>query len=663
MSVSFPRPAPAQDTHAAPASVAQIPAARPPRRALSDRALANLFLLPTILLLAAMNLFPLFWSLFLSFTEYHADAPKIAPKWVGNANYSDMMNRAEVWQAFTTTASFVILAVGLQLGIGFGLALLLNRAFRLKSIVTTLFLLPMMLSSVVVALFWSYLLDTNFGLVNYLLGRAGIIDTLHPINWFDTKHALWSVVIADTWMWSPFVMLIALAGLQSVPQSMYEAASVDRASEWFKFRFITLPTITPLLMVAVLFRLLDSFKMFDLAWIMTEKGSTVETVSIQVYRQALRNWDTGRACALAYIVLLVIIGLVNLYLLLLARVKGEGAPDAGAIFAGLADNKPVRMAQRVLLWSGGIGLLWGAFRLGGLGLLTGLAVLVLLCAGVFKLPRRTKTPLAYAGLTLALIVYLFPLYWIAATSLKPYNIVNATPPKFVFTPTTENYAELLHPETSSAKAFPKQLGGSLLIGVSSTILAVGMGTLAAYAFSRFRIKAKNDALFFILSTRMLPPVVVAVPVFLMFKQLDLLNKHLGLILLYTTVNVAFAVWLMKGFTDDVPPEYEEAALLDRYTRLQAFQKTTLPLIVPGMAATAVFCFLTSWNEYAFAQFLSTGQLLTAPPSITAVLGGGVVEWQKIAARALVFVFPAAVFTFLMRKHLLRGVTFGAIKGK
>ncbi|MBC8104723.1 MAG: carbohydrate ABC transporter permease [Cytophagales bacterium] len=258
---------------------------------------------------------------------------------------------------------------------------------------------------------------------------------------------------------------------------------------------------------------------------------------------------------------------------------------------------------------------------------------------------------------------MLPLYWIVATSFKPFDAVNVNPPRFLFTPTFANYGELLRPETSSGVAFPGQLLGSLGIGVLSTILAVGLGTLAAYAFSRFKIRAKNDALFFILSTRMLPPVVVAVPIFLMFRQIRLLNTHLGLILLYTTVNVAFAVWLMKGFTDDVPPEYEEAALLDRYTRLQAFRRTTLPLIVPGMAATAVFCFLASWNEYAFAQLLSTGQILTAPPSITAVLGAGAVEWQKIAARTLVFVFPAALFTFLMRKHLLRGMTFGAIKGK
>ena len=535
-----------------------------------------------------------------------------------------------------------------------------------------------MLSTAVVGLFWKYLLDPTFGLVNYLLGQQ--------IQWFDKDHALWSVVIADTWMWSPFVMLIALAGLSSVPTTLYEAASVDRASEWFKFRFITLPVIAPLLMVALLFRTLDSFKMFDLAWIMTAGGTanSAETVSIQVFREALRNFRTGESCALAYIVLLVIIGLTNLYLMLMARVKGETTPDATPLFAGFGESAFGDLLRKYGPLAGTIGvvaLLWGV---GGIPMLIILGIAAFFGFLAFRLPKMVRPYAAYGLLTLALLLYLLPLYWIVSTSFKPYSMVNTTPPTFFFAPTFENYRELIHPNSSSAKAFPGQLVGSLIIGVITTILSVGMGTLAAYAFSRFRIKAKNDALFFILSTRMLPPVVVAVPIFLMFRGFGplfqwigrtfpaigwmfpssgLLNTYAGLILLYTTVNVAFATWLMKGFTDDVPPEYEEAALLDRYTRLQAFFKTCLPLIIPGMAATAVFCFLNAWNEYAFAQFLSTGQLLTAPPSITAVLGGGAVEWQKIAARAIVFVLPAALFTFLMRQHLLRGMTFGAIKGR
>jgi ABC-type glycerol-3-phosphate transport system permease component len=262
----------------------------------------------------------------------------------------------------------------------------------------------------------------------------------------------------------------------------------------------------------------------------------------------------------------------------------------------------------------------GAFVLGAAYALGGKVMLVVLGLAftfgllAFFTPRAVRPYLAYAAMAVALALYLLPLGWVLIASLRPYSEVFTN--SLAAPLTTANYAELLNPQDASGRAFPGQLINSLVIAVTSTVLSIGLGTLAAYAFSRFRIKAKNDALFFILSTRMLPPVVVAVPIFLMFRQLNLLNTTTGLILLYTTVNVAFAVWLMKGFTDDVPPEYEEAALLDRYSRLQAFRKTTLPLIVPGMAATGVFCFLTAWNEYAFAQFLTTGEVLTAPPSIT-----------------------------------------------
>ncbi len=208
-----------------------------------------------------------------------------------------------------------------------------------------------------------------------------------------------------------------------------------------------------------------------------------------------------------------------------------------------------------------------------------------------------------------------------------------------------------------------QLLNSLIVGVGSTILAVGLGTFAAYAFSRFKIAGKEDLLFFILSTRMLPPVVVVIPIYLMYSALGLRDTHAGLILLYTTFNVSFAVWLMKGFIDEIPKEYEDAALVDGYTRFQTFIKVVLPQSVTGIAATAVFCLITAWNEFAFALVLTEvgGKAVTAPPSITSATGSGGVDWGKIAAATFVFLLPVAVFTFLMRKHLLRGVTFGAVK--
>ena len=208
-----------------------------------------------------------------------------------------------------------------------------------------------------------------------------------------------------------------------------------------------------------------------------------------------------------------------------------------------------------------------------------------------------------------------------------------------------------------------QLLNSLIVGVGSTILAVGLGTFAAYAFSRFKIAGKEDLLFFILSTRMLPPVVVVIPIYLMYSALGLRDTHAGLILLYTTFNVSFAVWLMKGFIDEIPKEYEDAALVDGYTRFQTFIKVVLPQSVTGIAATAVFCLITAWNEFAFALVLTEvgGKAVTAPPSITSATGSGGVDWGKIAAATFIFLLPVAIFTFLMRKHLLRGVTFGAVK--
>ncbi len=208
-----------------------------------------------------------------------------------------------------------------------------------------------------------------------------------------------------------------------------------------------------------------------------------------------------------------------------------------------------------------------------------------------------------------------------------------------------------------------QLLNSIIIGGGSTILAVGLGTLAAYAFSRFDVAGKDDLLFFILSTRMLPPVVVVIPIYLMYSALGLRDTHFGLILLYTTFNVSFAVWLMKGFIDEIPREYEDAALVDGYTRFQTFLKVVLPQSVTGMAATAVFCLITAWNEFAFALVLTEvgGRAVTAPPSITSATGSTGMDWGKIAAGTFVFLLPVAIFTFLMRRHLLRGVTFGAVK--
>ncbi len=287
------------------------------------------------------------------------------------------------------------------------------------------------------------------------------------------------------------------------------------------------------------------------------------------------------------------------------------------------------------------------------------------------------------------ILTLAPLLWIVATSFKTQEDAISYPPKIVFRPSLEGYVNLftersrqpaeymktLRPATTwydrlirsrnmvivgPSKFVPRYLN-SIVIGFGSTFTAVFLGTLAAYAFSRFKIPLAGDLLFFILSTRMMPPIAVAIPIYLMYRQLNLTDTHVGMILLYTAVNVSLAVWLLKGFMDEIPREYEEAAMVDGYTRFASFRKVVLPQAMTGIAATAIFCLIFSWNEYAFALLLTSGNAQTMPPFIPFIIGEGGQDWPAVAAGTTLFFIPILIFTVLLRKHLLRGITFGAVR--
>lgn len=301
--------------------------------------------------------------------------------------------------------------------------------------------------------------------------------------------------------------------------------------------------------------------------------------------------------------------------------------------------------------------------------------------------RRQKWLAAMLVIGYALIT-LMPLIWITATGFKSSSDAIAYPPKVLFEPTLEGYVNLFTSQTRQTQEFmeanppttwyeeivrekgmviagPSRFGerflNSVIIGFGSTFFSVFLGTLAAYAFSRYRIPLKDDLLFFILSTRMMPPIAVAIPIFLMFRTIGLSDTHAGMILLYTAVNLSLSVWLLKGFMDEIPREYEEAALIDGYTRFQAFYKVVLPQAATGIAATAIFCLIFAWNEYAFAVLLTSGTAQTAPPFIPTIIGNAGQDWPAVAAGATIFLVPVMVFTILLRKHLLRGITFGAVR--
>ncbi len=292
-------------------------------KGLSDRAIAWIFVAPTIFILLAINIFPLIWTIYLSFTNFRVNRPNNAIEWVGLRNYQRILGDADIWITMQATAHFLIWTIVCQVLIGFTLAYLINKKFRGNDLWTTIIVFPMMLSPAVVGNFWTFLYQPQIGLFNYIVGFLTGSDPSSFSMIGDVSLAPWAIVIVDTWMWTPFVMLICLAGLRSIPDSIYEAAECDRASKWRQFWTITIPMILPFLMLAVLFRGIENFKMFDLVVQLTGggPGNTTTLTSIDLKREAFEKWRTGFSSAYAVILFVTVFGLASIYVKALNKVK------------------------------------------------------------------------------------------------------------------------------------------------------------------------------------------------------------------------------------------------------------------------------------------------------------------------------------------------------
>jgi multiple sugar transport system permease protein len=288
---------------------------------LTDRSLAWLFCGPAIALLLAFNVFPLLWTIYLSFTNYRANRPNSPTIGVGFENYSRLLSDPEIWGRLQATSHFLFWTILIQMTLGFGLAWLLNQKFVGHANLTTIILLPMMLSPAVVGTFWTYFFQPQYGIFNYAIGLFGGSREFTMLG--DVNLAPWAIILVDSWMWTPYVMLLILAGLRSIPDYLYEAAEVDRASEWTKFWRITLPMLLPFLILALLFRFIENFKMFDLVNQLTSggPGSVTELASINLKREAFEKWRTGYSAAFAIILFVSVYGLSNLLVRFLERVK------------------------------------------------------------------------------------------------------------------------------------------------------------------------------------------------------------------------------------------------------------------------------------------------------------------------------------------------------
>ena len=288
---------------------------------LSDRGVKWLFIGPTIGLLLAINIFPLIWTIYLSFTSYRANQPGRPIRWVGIENYQRLLNSDDIWGYLQVTAHFVCWSMFLQLLFGFGLALLINRKFKGHSFWTTVILLPMMLSPAVVGTFWTYIFQPQSGIFNYIINFFANAGSFSMMG--DVDLAPWSIILVDTWMWTPYVMLLCLAGLRSIPAHIYEAAEIDGSSVWRTFWSVTLPMVLPFILLAIMFRAIENFKMFDMVVELTSggPGSVTEMASINLKREAFEKWRTGYSSAFAIILFVSVMAAGNIYVKFLNKVK------------------------------------------------------------------------------------------------------------------------------------------------------------------------------------------------------------------------------------------------------------------------------------------------------------------------------------------------------
>jgi multiple sugar transport system permease protein len=277
--------------------------------------------------------------------------------------------------------------------------------------------------------------------------------------------------------------------------------------------------------------------------------------------------------------------------------------------------------------------------------------------------RRSRLArlLVYVTLIGAVVAALAPVYWMLTISLKTEVDQFASPPRWLsFSPTLAHYADAF-----LSRSFGQYLATSAVVAVLSTIGSVTLGTFAAYALARFRWPAKLDRRLslWILSTRMFPPIVSAVPLFLMMRDLRLLNTMAALIIVYTAFNLPFVVWMMRGFFQELPRELEEAAMVDGDSRLGALRRIILPLVVPGLAATAVFCLIMSWNEFLLALVLTqTDAAMTLPVGIAGRVTQYEIKWGVMSAAGVVAMLPILIFAMAVQRYLVRGLSLGAVKG-
>ncbi|NJC68207.1 ABC transporter permease subunit [Planosporangium thailandense] len=528
------------------------------------------------------------------------------------------------WNAFWNTTTFTVVTVAIETVVGICMALIMNNAFRGRGLVRASILVPWAIPTAISGLLWRWIFTAQ-GVAN---------DVLHAhVLWTTEGIQSWlAVVIADTWKTAPFIGLLVLAGLQIIPAEVYEAAKMDGATPWVTFWRITLPLVKPALVVAVLFRMLDVLRMFDLPFVLIGRGkSSTDTLSILAYNE-MDNLHFGPAAAYATVLFLYVAIVAYVFVRLLgADIVGRGVggedqvsqttPAAAVATAPVARNAAIGGGQRRR--------------------------------------RRGASWLYYVGIAAIVVYCLAPFYWMVVSALRRPNdqFSNAPLPMPL---SLKN----LEAAFSSTNGFGRALLNSVIVAGATTVVTLVLGISAAYALARLDFRGKGFLLSVIIATSMFPGIAVVVPIRQLFVNINWINTYQAMVLPSLSFALPLSIWLLTAFFRQMPFELEEAAQIDGCTPSQAFRRIILPIAAPGVFTTAILVFISAWNEFIIAvSVVNKSEYKTANVIVSQFTGQYQFDqpFGTQMAAGVVVTIPLVIAVLLFQRRIVEGLTAGGVK--
>lgn len=625
-----------------------------------DWKIAYPFVLPMILLMVGLILWPFISAIIMSTTAFNFLTGETTN--VGLRNFERLFTNSDYILSLQNTINFTFWSLSIKFVVGMTIAMILHSRLPLKNLLAAVMLLPWIVPEIVTALAWRSIYDPIFGGLNPILQGLGIID--RPLGWLsDPNMAMGSIIAVNVWKGIPFYTLLLLAGLKAIDNEQLEAAEVDGANAVQRFRYVTLPGLRYVIIVVMLLSFISTFNQFGLPFLMTGggPGGATRLYSILAYEKAIGSLQYGPGSAIALSVaplMAILIALLARYMRQDERIASDSnrKPHIGNHIAN-GFSKLFSLVLDVFFWP--FDMITRGFE--KLSRILARAIRGSSDEPLLKSEQREKVGVGTRLLMLVplLAFVLFPFYWVIITSFKTTPQISGRTNLFWPEPfTLEQYRALIQDSP-----FLTWLFNSVFVAAVSTGVSVVFAALAAYALTRLRFLGAGLLTTFILITYLLPGTLIFIPLYQTLSDIGLINTYGALMITYPTFLMPFCTWVLIGYFRSIPVELEEAAMIDGANRLYAFWRITLPLAAPALLSVALFAFTNAWNEFLFAfVFIQSESLRTLPIGLQSMVVGDILPWGQLMAASLLTAVPVAILYLYAQRFLVGGLTVGAVKG-